>query len=69
MLVIGVMAVAGWATGRLLVGLGATLFVVSDTVLAHARFVAARRWSRPVVIVTYHLAQALLLAGLLAGTT
>ncbi len=68
MLVIGVMAVAGWATGRLLVGLGATLFVVSDTVLAHGRFVAERHWGRPVVIVTYHLAQALLLAGLLAGT-
>ena len=67
MLVIGVMSVAGWATGRLLAGIGATLFVVSDTVLAEARFVTGRRWSRPVVMVTYHLAQALLLAGLLAG--
>jgi len=34
MLVIGAMAVSGWATGLLLVGLGVSLFVVSDTVLA-----------------------------------
>lgn len=65
MLVIGAMAVAGWATGLLLVGLGATLFVVSDTVLAMGRFVQQRAWTRPVVMVTYHLAQALLVAGLL----
>ena len=67
MLVIAAMAIAGWATGSLLAGLGASLFVLSDTVLAHARFVAERRWSRPLVMVTYHLAQALLLAGLLAA--
>ncbi|HSO65933.1 MAG TPA: lysoplasmalogenase [Ornithinibacter sp.] len=66
MLVIGAMAVVGWATGLLLVGLGATLFVVSDTVLATGRFVAEHRWTRPVVMVTYHLAQALLVAGLLS---
>ncbi|HET6968006.1 MAG TPA: lysoplasmalogenase [Ornithinibacter sp.] len=66
MLVIGAMAVVGWATGRLLVGLGATLFVVSDTVLATGRFVQERGWTRLVVMVTYHLAQALLVAGLLA---
>jgi len=65
MLVIGAMAVVGWATGRVLVGLGATLFVASDTVLALGRFVADRPRSRVVVMVTYHLAQALLLAGLL----
>ena len=64
MLVLGVLAVLGWATGLLLVGLGATLFVASDTVLAMGRFVQEHRWSRPVVMVTYHLAQALLMAGL-----
>ena len=37
MAVIGAMAVTGWATGRPLVGLGASLFVVSDTVLAMGR--------------------------------
>ena len=65
MAVIGAMAVTGWATGHLLVGLGATLFVVSDTVLALAKFVDERRWHQLAVISTYHLAQALLLAGLL----
>ena len=45
MAVIGAMAVTGWATGRPLVGLGASLFVVSDTVLAMGRFVQARRWT------------------------
>ena len=59
------MAVTGWATGRPLVGLGASLFVVSDTVLAMGRFVQARRWTSVVVMVTYHLAQALIVAGLL----
>lgn len=65
MLVIGATAVLGWATGSLAIGLGATLFVVSDTVLAVGRFVAERAWTRPTVIVTYHVAQALLLAGTL----
>lgn len=65
MLVIGATAVLGWATGSLLVGLGATLFVVSDTALALGRFVAERPWTRLTVIVTYHLAQALMLVGVL----
>ena len=60
------MAVLGWATGDVLVGArGAALFVVSDTVLALGKFVEARPWTRLVVIVTYHLAQALLVVGLL----
>ena len=65
MAVIGAMAVTGWATGRPLVGLGASLFVVSDTVLAMGKFVQPRRWTSVVVMVTYHLAQALIVAGLL----
>ncbi len=67
MAVIGVMAVLGWASGDLLVGLGATLFVASDTVLALGRFVEERPWTRLTVMVTYHLAQSLLVAGLLLG--
>ncbi len=67
MAVIAAMALAGWMSGRLLVGLGASLFVVSDTVLGHGRFVRERPWTRPVVMVTYHLAQALLVAGLLGA--
>ncbi len=66
MAVIGAMAVTGWATGRPLVAVGASLFVVSDTVLAMGRFVQEHRWTSVVVIVTYHLAQALIVVGLLA---
>ncbi|HYN67625.1 MAG TPA: lysoplasmalogenase [Ornithinibacter sp.] len=66
MAVIGAMAVTGWATGRPLVGLGASLFVVSDTALAMGKFVQDRRWTGPLVIVTYHLAQVLIVAGLLS---
>jgi uncharacterized membrane protein YhhN len=65
MVVIGAMAVTGWATGRPLVGLGASLFVVSDTALAMGKFVQDRSWTGPLVIVTYHLAQVLIVAGLL----
>lgn len=65
MLVIGAMAVTGWATGLLLVGLGVSLFVVSDTVLATGRFVQPRGWTRPVTMVTYHGAQVLIVCGLL----
>jgi uncharacterized membrane protein YhhN len=63
MAVIGAMAVTGWATGRLLLGLGASAFVVSDTVLALGRFVRERPWTRIAVMVTYHVAQVLLVAG------
>ncbi len=65
MAVIAVMACTGWATGALSVGLGATLFVVSDTVLGLGRFDREHRWTSPAVMVTYHLAQALLVLGLL----
>ncbi len=64
MAVIGAMVVTGWATGRLVVGLGASAFVASDTVLALGRFVGEHRWTRIVVMVTYHLAQVLLVVGL-----
>lgn len=65
--VIAAMAVTGWATGLVVVGLGASLFVVSDTLLGLGRFDHERPWTRVVVMVTYHLAQALLVAGLLGG--
>lgn len=63
--VIGAMGVTGWATGRFLVGLGTALFVTSDTLLALNRFVAARAHARLAVMVTYHLAQVLIVVGLL----
>ncbi len=65
MAVIGVMLVTAWATGRLLVGAGAAVFVASDTILALDRFVAQRRWAGLAVMVTYHLGQALIVVGVL----
>jgi uncharacterized membrane protein YhhN len=53
-------AIAGgdvWGTG------GAVLFLVSDSLIAEHRFVADRPWGSVAVIVTYHLA----LAGLVVG--
>lgn len=63
--VIGAMVVAAWATGHLLVALGATVFMVSDAVLALDRFVRARRFGPLTVIVTYHLGQVLIVLGVL----
>ena len=57
--VIGVMVVAAWATGHPLVALGATVFMVSDAVLALDRFVRARRFGSLAVMVTYHVGQVL----------
>ena len=65
MLVIGAMVVTAWGTARGLVALGASVFMVSDAVLAHARFVRPWAPSRIVVMTTYHLGQALIVLGLL----
>ncbi len=64
-LVIGAMVVTAWGTGRPLVAAGATVFMVSDAVLAHARFVRPWRWASLLVMVTYHLGQVLIVLGLL----
>jgi uncharacterized membrane protein YhhN len=63
--VIGAMVVAAWATGRPLVALGASVFMVSDAVLALDRFVRPRRFGSLAVMVTYHLGQVLIVVGLL----
>lgn len=55
---------AGWK-GDWLVLAGAALFLVSDTILGHDRFVLERRAAPIQTIVTYHLAQVLLVVGLL----
>lgn len=64
-LLLAVAAAAG-ATGRWWALGGALLFVVSDTVLALNRFVGPRARSDLVVLVTYHLALAGFVAGLVA---
>jgi len=65
MLVIGAMVVTAWGTGRPLVAAGASVFMVSDALLAHARFVRPWRWASLLVMVTYHLGQVLIVLGLL----
>jgi uncharacterized membrane protein YhhN len=63
--VIGAMVVSAWATGRPLVALGATVFMVSDAVLALDRFVRPLRFGKVAVMVTYHVGQVLIVLGLL----
>jgi uncharacterized membrane protein YhhN len=54
---------AAWR-GDPVVLLGCVLFTASDTILGHDRFVQERRWAPIAVIVTYHLAQTLIVVGL-----
>jgi uncharacterized membrane protein YhhN len=65
--VIGAMVLVAWATGRPLVALGASIFMVSDAVLALDRFVRPRRFGSLAVMVTYHLGQVLIVIGLLTA--
>lgn len=62
--VISLMVVAAWWTGDLRVIPGALLFAISDAMIGWTRFVR-RDWELDVpIIVTYHLAQLLLVLGL-----
>jgi uncharacterized membrane protein YhhN len=67
-IVIGAMVIYAFTTGEALIALGAAVFAVSDTVLARDRFV--RPWDRAqlLVMVTYHVGQALIVLGVLAAT-
>lgn len=65
MLVIGAMVVTAWGTARPLVAAGATVFMLSDAVLAQDRFLRRRRWAPLAVMVTYHLGQVLIVLGVL----
>jgi uncharacterized membrane protein YhhN len=66
--VIGAMLIYAFTTGEAVIAVGATVFAVSDTVLARDRFV--RPWERAqlVVMATYHVGQALIVVGVLAAT-
>jgi uncharacterized membrane protein YhhN len=66
--VIGAMLIYAFTTGVPLVAIGATVFAVSDTVLARDRFVRPWTWAPLVVMVTYHVGQALIVIGVLAAT-
>lgn len=65
--VIGAMLIFAFDTGVGLIATGAVVFAVSDTVLARDRFVRPRPWAPLVVMVTYHVGQALIVAGVLTS--
>jgi uncharacterized membrane protein YhhN len=65
MVALGSAVVLGVGTAQLWIAGGILLFAISDLVLASDRFVQARPLAPMVVIISYHLAQALLLLGLL----
>ena len=62
---ISLMVVAAGATGSVVAFIGALLFYVSDSILAWGRFVQPNRIRSVLVMVTYHTAQACLVASLL----
>jgi uncharacterized membrane protein YhhN len=59
-----VLAAAGTGDGRAVVG--ALLFAASDSLIARQRFVREASWAPLTIIVTYHLAQALLVTSFAA---
>lgn len=63
--VIGAMTITGWATASLWIAVGTAVFVCSDTTLALNKFVRPLSWARPAIMVTYHVGQALIAAGVL----
>lgn len=65
--VLSTMAVLAVGTGIVETALGGVLFLVSDTLIARERFVAPVPRGPLLVIVTYHLAQFLIVIGLIQG--
>jgi len=66
--VIGAMVIYAFTTGVPLIAIGATVFAVSDTVLARDRFVPPWQGAPLLVMTTYHVGQALIVIGFLAAT-
>ncbi len=62
--VIATMAIASWWGGHWAAPSAAAVFAVSDLTLADNKFVAERPWSPLIVMITYHLALALLVVSL-----
>jgi uncharacterized membrane protein YhhN len=65
--VIGAMVIYGFTTGVTLIAVGASVFAVSDAVLARDRFVHPWDGAQLLVMVTYHVGQALIVAGVLTA--
>ena len=63
-IVISALVVTAYGTTRFLAIAGATLFYVSDSLLGRQRFLQARERGDTAVMVTYHLAQFLLVLSL-----
>lgn len=63
-LTILVMVSSALASGVVVGAVGAILFMVSDAFIGEDRFVRARPWQPLTIIVTYHVAQALLVLSL-----
>jgi len=64
-LVIAAMLVLAWFTGDWVIALGATVFVASDSILSTNRFVRPLPQAQLAIMVTYHVGQALIVAGVL----
>lgn len=65
MVVISAMAVTSIAAGSALAIIGALVFMLSDSLIAESRFVSERPWHSIGIMVTYHVALAGLVLGLL----
>lgn len=63
--VLAAMTVLGIGTGHVATAIGTALFLVSDTLIARTRFVGRLPHADVLIIVTYHVGQALILIGLL----
>jgi uncharacterized membrane protein YhhN len=61
---LGSMLVLGIGTSSLWIAYGAIAFMASDLTLGSDRFIAPKPWSQLTVVITYHVAQLLLLIGL-----
>jgi uncharacterized membrane protein YhhN len=65
--VIGAMVIYAFTTGVALIAVGATVFAISDSALARDRFVRPWDGAQLLVMVTYHVGQALIVAGVLSS--
>ena len=64
-IVISVMAILACASGPIVAIVGAAFFLFSDSLIAESRFVRQRSWHPVGIMVTYHVALAGLVLGLL----
>jgi len=62
--VLAVMVAAALATGEPLAAFGAVFFMASDSLIAWSRFVMPLDWAPVTIMVTYHIAQAMLVLSL-----